>query len=103
MRLSEIVQNNTQLEPTVINQVAAIMQILVNAAVMDVDVSIFSFMMQHYKILSHVDNFFVGDKETEISPIEYTSVYTTVDPLLQPPEMRTSLYTFGTLYFNPLK
>ena len=43
MRLSEIVQNDTQLEPTTINQVSAVMQILVNESVMDVDVSIFFF------------------------------------------------------------
>ena len=42
MRLSQTVQNDTQLEPIVINQVSAVMQILVNESVMDDNVSIFS-------------------------------------------------------------
>ena len=43
MRLSQTVQNDPQLEPTAINQVSAVMQILVNESVMDVDVSCFVF------------------------------------------------------------
>ena len=41
MRLSQTVQNDPQLKPTAINQVSALMEILLNESMMDANVSNF--------------------------------------------------------------